>query len=79
MLLFFASVTLWTSLLLADCQFVRGRRNRSYVEAVHAVFGRRGATVLAWLQHSNLFMTGALRGRGWLEGCSSRGAAGEVG
>lgn len=34
--------------LLADCYYVDGKRNRTYRDAVNAVFGRRGDIILGW-------------------------------
>lgn len=34
--------------LLADCYYVNGQRNRTYREAVNAVFGRKGDIILGW-------------------------------
>lgn len=57
LIIFFAAVTLWTSALLADCQFVHGKRNRTYTEAVESVFGRTGGLIISWIQYSNLWLT----------------------
>lgn len=34
--------------LLADVHIIGGRRMRTYMEAVEATLGRRGAILLAW-------------------------------
>lgn len=56
-MLAFAWVTLFTSQLLAEVHIVKGRRQRTYAEAVNTLLGRRGSVALAWLQYTNLILT----------------------
>ncbi|PRW57358.1 amino acid permease 3-like [Chlorella sorokiniana] len=51
-----AWVTLFTSLLLADCFAVQGKIHRTYSGCVGAVFGRTGFHISAWLQHVSLIL-----------------------
>jgi proton-coupled amino acid transporter len=57
MILVMAYITLKTSVLLADCYYVHGKRRRTYREVVNAVFGRRGDIILGWFQYPNLWLT----------------------
>lgn len=57
MIIVMAYITLQTSVLLADCYYVNGKRNRTYREVVNAVFGRKGDIILGWFQYPNLWLT----------------------
>ncbi|KAL6767998.1 hypothetical protein ACKKBF_B37390 [Auxenochlorella protothecoides x Auxenochlorella symbiontica] len=53
----FASITLYTSQLLADCGVINGLRQRTYTNVVETTFGRWGYLTIGWVQHSNLVLT----------------------
>jgi len=36
---------------------IKGQRQHSYMEAVRTLMGDRHATILAWVQYLNLFLT----------------------
>jgi hypothetical protein len=67
----FAAITWFTSALLADCYIFKGKRQRSYTDAVHATMGHRHATIIAWVQYLNLFLTAVAceQAAGGLCGC----------
>ncbi|GAB4815312.1 hypothetical protein N2152v2_002358 [Parachlorella kessleri] len=56
-LIIFSWLTLYTSQLLADCHIVNGKRQRTYIEVVEAIMGRKHGIIIAWLQQSNLVLT----------------------
>lgn len=44
----FASITLYTSQLLADCGVINGLRQRTYTNVVETTFGRWGYLTIGW-------------------------------
>ena len=55
--LVFGLITVYTAHLLADCYSVNGFRQRTYTELIETVFGRKGQTIVAWIQLVNLILT----------------------
>ena len=47
-LIIFSWLTLYTSQLLADCHIVNGKRQRTYIDTVEAVMGRKHGIIIAW-------------------------------